>query len=163
MSSLIFSSVHVGCSKSKLKGRGHTGSSLMSWRGAKYGWQSASSTANTQKNFHPQCKYLYRKLAIGINCNTIKISTNNIQIMRKSIIPHDYLVYVVTSVRFESNFYRYCQALAEKHVYSSFETNYTYLPQKNLSRLFRQILLFLSNFQLSFLIFSTPFKFKAIQ
>lgn len=44
-SSLMFSSVYDGCSKSKLKGLGHTGSSLISWRGAKYGWHRASSTA----------------------------------------------------------------------------------------------------------------------
>lgn len=45
MSSLMFSSVNEGSSKSMTKGRGQTGSSLMSCRGAKYGWQRASSTA----------------------------------------------------------------------------------------------------------------------
>lgn len=45
MSSLIFSSVKDGCSKSKQKGLEQTGSSLISWRGAKYGWYKASSTA----------------------------------------------------------------------------------------------------------------------
>jgi len=49
MSSLMFSSVKDGCSKSKLKGFGQTGSSLMPWRGSKYGWHSASSTANSKK------------------------------------------------------------------------------------------------------------------
>lgn len=46
----MFSSLHDGCSKSKLKGLGQTGSSLMSWRDDKYGWQSASSTANRCRN-----------------------------------------------------------------------------------------------------------------
>lgn len=51
MSSLIWSSVHVGWSKSKLNGLGQTGSLLMLWSDERYGWLSASSTANKWKYF----------------------------------------------------------------------------------------------------------------
>lgn len=52
MSSLMSSSVNDGCSKSKLKGLVQTGSSLMSWRGAMYGWLNASSTEKNQVGYN---------------------------------------------------------------------------------------------------------------
>lgn len=51
MRSFISSSLKVVCSKSKLKGVGQMGSSLISWRLDKYGWFNASSTVHREHKF----------------------------------------------------------------------------------------------------------------
>jgi len=63
MSSLMCSSVHVGCSKSKLNCPGPTGSSLMSWSDERYGWLSASSTGGNNEILQKIYKQI-RKLKI---------------------------------------------------------------------------------------------------
>jgi hypothetical protein len=70
ISSLMCSTVHDGCSKSKLNGMGVTGSSLMSWSDDRYGWHSASSTANKSKIQHKYKKWeklCYSILDIKVN------------------------------------------------------------------------------------------------
>lgn len=78
MSSLMCSSVHDGCSKSKPNGLRLTGSSLRSWRDDKYGWQSASSTADRFRSIITE---------FGGKVNQKKKKTKQQPVVR--VIPHE--------------------------------------------------------------------------
>ena len=75
MSSFISSSLKDDCSKSKMKGAGQMGSSLISWRGNKNGWFKASSTAqiSCEKEHNNQEKKKREKCSVLINIRGIPV------------------------------------------------------------------------------------------